>query len=145
MYQEVCFNPGTEAGEGGVNAGHSLSPPSHFMLATGLSGMVMPNFSFSLKKVSGTKGVLQSNQENCEHQKYFWNVIVLQEKSQSGARKLNRKQERQLFSNEIVYGSYVKCTYRKIPKISPSMYKPLQNISPPKSQCKKPSIKSPLL
>ena len=36
MYQEVCFNQGTEAGEGGVNAGHSLSPPSHFMLATGL-------------------------------------------------------------------------------------------------------------
>ena len=38
MYQEVCFNQGTEAGEGGVNAGHSLSPPSHFMLATGLIG-----------------------------------------------------------------------------------------------------------
>ena len=36
MYQEVCFNRGTEAG-GGVNVGHSLSPPSHFMLATGLS------------------------------------------------------------------------------------------------------------
>ena len=35
MYQEVCFNRGTEA-RGGVNAGHSLSPPSHFMLATGL-------------------------------------------------------------------------------------------------------------
>ena len=32
--------------------------------------------------------------ENCEHQKYFWNVIVLQEKSESGVRKLNRKQER---------------------------------------------------
>ena len=31
---------------------------------------------------------------NREHQKYFWNVIVLQEKSQSGVRKLNRKQER---------------------------------------------------
>ena len=30
---------GTEAGDGGrggVNVGHSLSPPSHFMLATGL-------------------------------------------------------------------------------------------------------------
>ena len=26
MYQEVCFNRGTEAG-GGVNMGHSLSPP----------------------------------------------------------------------------------------------------------------------
>ena len=31
--------------------------------------------------------VLQSNQENREHQKYFWNVIVLQEKSQSGVKK----------------------------------------------------------
>ena len=40
MYQEVYFNRGTEAGggggEGGVNVGHSLSPPSHFVLATGL-------------------------------------------------------------------------------------------------------------
>ena len=35
MYQEVCFNRGTEAG-GGVNVGHSLSPSSRFMLATGL-------------------------------------------------------------------------------------------------------------
>ena len=31
--------------------------------------------------------------ENREHQKYFWNVIVLQEESQSGVRKLNHKQE----------------------------------------------------
>ena len=42
MYQEVCFsfNRGTKAGVGGgggVNVGHSLSPPSHFMLATGLN------------------------------------------------------------------------------------------------------------
>ena len=42
MYQEVCFNQGTEAGEGGVNAGHSLSPPSHFMLATGLTHISAP-------------------------------------------------------------------------------------------------------
>ena len=28
---------------------------------------------------------------------YFWNVIVLQEKSQSGVRKMNQEQERQLF------------------------------------------------
>ena len=35
MYQEVCFNGASEGG-GGVNVGHSLSPPSHFMLATGL-------------------------------------------------------------------------------------------------------------
>ena len=38
MYQEVCFNGGSEEGE--VNVGHSLRPPppppSHFMLATGL-------------------------------------------------------------------------------------------------------------
>ena len=27
---------GPKRGGGGVNAGHSLSPPSHFMLATGL-------------------------------------------------------------------------------------------------------------
>ena len=38
--------------------------------------------------------VLQSNQENCEHQEYFWNVIVFQENSQSGMRKLNCKQGR---------------------------------------------------
>ena len=36
--------------------------------------------------------VLQSNQENGEHQEYFWNVIVFQENSQSGMRKLNCKQ-----------------------------------------------------
>ena len=37
---------------------------------------------------------LQWNLENREHQKYFWNVIVLQEENQSGEWKLNRKQER---------------------------------------------------
>ena len=31
--------------------------------------------------------------ENGEHQKYFWEVIVLQEKSQSGVGKLTWKQE----------------------------------------------------
>ena len=31
---------------------------------------------------------LQSNWENREQQTYFWNIIVLQEKSQSGVRKL---------------------------------------------------------
>ena len=35
---QVCFNQGNEAGGGrGVNVGQSLSPPSHFILATGLS------------------------------------------------------------------------------------------------------------
>ena len=37
---------------------------------------------------------LLSNQENHEHQKYFWNVIVLPGKNQSDVRKLNGKQER---------------------------------------------------
>ena len=37
--------------------------------------------------------ILQSNWENHEHQKCFWNVIVFQEKSQSDMRKLNSKQE----------------------------------------------------
>ena len=37
--------------------------------------------------------VLQSNRKNRERQKYFWNVIVLQEKSQSGLKKLICKQE----------------------------------------------------
>ena len=40
--------------------------------------------------------VLQSNWENHEHRRYFWNVIVLQEKSQSGMRKLNCMEERVL-------------------------------------------------
>ena len=40
--------------------------------------------------------VLQSNWENHEHQRYFWNVIVLQEKSQSGMRKLNHMEEHSL-------------------------------------------------
>ena len=37
--------------------------------------------------------VLQSNRKNRERQKCFWNVIVLQEKSQSGLKKLICKQE----------------------------------------------------
>ena len=33
----VCFNRETDArGVGGINVGYSLSPPSHFLLATGL-------------------------------------------------------------------------------------------------------------
>ena len=38
--------------------------------------------------------ILLSNWENCEHQKYFWNAIVLQEKSQSCMKKLNRNKNR---------------------------------------------------
>ena len=43
-----------------------------------------------------SSSLLQSNRENCEHLKYFWNVIVLQEKASQALIKLNRKQERQL-------------------------------------------------
>ena len=41
----------------------------------------------------------ESNRENREHQKYFWNVIVLQEKKPViiRSRKPNCKQERYLF------------------------------------------------
>ena len=39
---------------------------------------------------------LLSNRENRKHQKYFWNDIVLQEKSQSGMGKLNSKQGHEL-------------------------------------------------
>ena len=38
--------------------------------------------------------VLQSHRENGEHQEYFWNVILFQENSQSGMRKLTCKQGR---------------------------------------------------
>ena len=42
--------------------------------------------------VIGHYTILQSNRESHEHQKYLWSV-VLQEKSQTGMRKLNHKQE----------------------------------------------------
>ena len=45
---------------------------------------------------------MQSNRENREHQKYSWNVIVLQEKSQSGMKKLNCKQQRELVCGSVV-------------------------------------------
>ena len=36
MYQEVCFNRGTEAGGGGVNVGHSIAqPPQSFYACYG--------------------------------------------------------------------------------------------------------------
>ena len=34
---------------------------------------------------------LQSNQDNSEPQKHFWNVVVLHENSQSGVRKPNHE------------------------------------------------------
>ena len=38
---------GDRSGEGGgVNVGHSLSPPSHFMLATGLSDLSVVSLSY---------------------------------------------------------------------------------------------------
>ena len=50
--------------------------------------------TFAPQKTYHYEILLQANQEKREHQKYFWNVKVLQEKSQSGVRKLNCKQER---------------------------------------------------
>ena len=58
------------------------------------SGLIVKNITSHVSKViTKVLECLQSNRENCKHQKYFWNVIVLQEKSQSGMRKLNCKQE----------------------------------------------------
>ena len=34
--KKYALTEGPKRGGGGVNVGHSLSPPSHFMLATGL-------------------------------------------------------------------------------------------------------------
>ena len=48
---------------------------------------IYPSYEYTFR-------VLQSNEEIREHQQYFWNVIVLQEISQSGVRKVNLKQER---------------------------------------------------
>ena len=59
------------------------------------SGLIVKNITSLVSEViTKVLECLQSNRENCEHQKYFWNVIVSQEKSQSGIRKLNCKQER---------------------------------------------------
>ena len=52
-----------------------------------------------------------SNWENHEHQRYFWNVIVLQKKSQSGMRILNRIEERVLIFAVISHNTI------NIPKI----------------------------
>ena len=49
---------------------------------------------FAPRKTYHYEILLQANQEKQEHQKYFWTVNDLQEKSQSGVRKLNCKQER---------------------------------------------------
>ena len=49
--------------------------------------------TFAPRKTYHYEILLQSNQEKPEHQKYFWNVNVLQKKSQSSVRKLNCKQE----------------------------------------------------
>ena len=50
------------------------------------------DFTHNIQMLAYLYFVLQSNQENLEHQEYFWNVIVSQENSQSGMRKLNCKQ-----------------------------------------------------
>ena len=52
------------------------------------------DFTHSIQMMAYLFFVLQSNRENREHQEYFWNVIVFQENSQSGMRKLNCKQGR---------------------------------------------------
>ena len=60
MYQEVCFNKGTEAGGGGVNVGHSLSPPPPPLLQS----YVMPATGLGLQaRKNDTPSILQENVE----------------------------------------------------------------------------------
>ena len=63
MYQEVCFNQGTEAGEGGSSCGSLAQPPppphpqSYVMPATGLGLQARKN---------DTPSILQENVEIVE-------------------------------------------------------------------------------
>ena len=52
------------------------------------------DFTHNMQMLAYLYFVLQSNQENREQTEYFWNVIVFQENSQSGVRKLICKQGR---------------------------------------------------
>ena len=67
MYQEVCFNRGTETGGERINVGFSLSPPSHFLLATGLlSGFL----EFSQKEKGDADDIMTLQQ----HEKNYKNL-----------------------------------------------------------------------
>ena len=43
--------------------------------------LAAPSVNIKSVHLAELRKLLQSNQENCEHQKYFWNVIVLEEKA----------------------------------------------------------------
>ena len=63
MYQKVCFNQGTEAVEGG-SCGSLAQPPSHFMLATGLSNRYRISISPS-QVIKGTSKSVIATQISC--------------------------------------------------------------------------------
>ena len=96
------FNPVDP--EGKVNTVNPLLSPPPPPLHSQISPLPLISTPFQVKQVnklpspppyySSLINDRQSNRENREHQNYFWNVIVMQEKSQPGVRKLNRKQER---------------------------------------------------
>ena len=55
-------------------------------------GHVRPKVNTSLTKVN----ISNSDSQYCEHQKYFWSIIVLPEKAEKKSEKNNCKQEHQL-------------------------------------------------
>ena len=93
----VILGPGSALGEKGKRRGQIGKNISERSKPRAIFFFFFANadfFPFSPQCGSWSQARLQSNRENREHQKYFWNVIVLWEKTQSGVRKLNGKQER---------------------------------------------------
>ena len=100
----VSLGPGSALGEKGKkrgqigkNIGERSKPSAVFFFTNADFFPLCPQYG------AWSQASLQSNRENREHQKYFWNVIVLRginnnnnnnKKKQSGVRKLNGKQER---------------------------------------------------
>ena len=93
----VNLGPGSAFGEKGkkrgqigkISASEASGAQFFFFFSTNADF-----FPLSPQYGAWSQASLQSNRENREHQKYFWNVIVLREKNQSCVRKLNGKQER---------------------------------------------------
>ena len=94
----VNLGPGSAFGEKGKKRGQigkiSASEASGAQFFFFFFSTNADFFPLSPQYGAWSQASLQSNRENREHQKYFWNVIVLREKNQSCVRKLNGKQER---------------------------------------------------
>ena len=78
MYQEVRFNRRTEAGGGGggINVGHSLGSPCHFMLATRLYVDIPCLFLFNLSIFSYQQAIKEHGYSFYEKPLYAFNCFV---------------------------------------------------------------------